>query len=70
MAPKSIAIQPENGWEGATPNQHVALELSLWTERSVGTRLQHARQGGEYSIPHGSKVYSADGYDAQTRTVY
>ncbi|PFX34623.1 Ankyrin-1 [Stylophora pistillata] len=71
ISPDSIAIERENGWEGATPNHsHVALEWLLWTERNLGTRIQHARNGGEYSIPHGSRVYSVDGYDAQTRTVY
>ncbi|PFX14055.1 hypothetical protein AWC38_SpisGene21823 [Stylophora pistillata] len=71
MAPDSIAIEPENGWEGATPNhQHVALEWLTWTERRLGTRIQHARQGGEYSTPHGSRVYTVDGYDAETRTIY
>ncbi|XP_022798387.1 uncharacterized protein LOC111336543 [Stylophora pistillata] len=71
MSPDSIVIEPENGWEGATPNHsHVASEWLLWTERNLGTRIQHARNGGEYSIPYGSRVYSVDGYDAQTRTVY
>ncbi|PFX12657.1 putative DNA polymerase [Stylophora pistillata] len=33
MAPDSIAIEPENGWEGATPNHsHVALELLMWCQ--------------------------------------
>ncbi|XP_022791504.1 uncharacterized protein LOC111330816 [Stylophora pistillata] len=71
MAPDCNAIEPENGWEGATPNHsHVALEWLTWTERSLGTRIQYARQGGEYSIPHGSRVYTVDGYDAQSRTAY
>lgn len=67
MLPDSIAIETECGWEGATPNHsHVALEWLLWTERELGTRLQHARNGGEHSIPHGPTVYRVDGYDAQT----
>ncbi|XP_022802010.1 uncharacterized protein LOC111339593 [Stylophora pistillata] len=71
MTPESITIEPECGREGATPNHsHVALEWLLWTERNLGTRLQHARNDGEYSIPHDPTVYSVDGYDAQTRTVY
>ncbi|XP_022807948.1 uncharacterized protein LOC111344946 [Stylophora pistillata] len=71
MAPDSIAIEPEKGWEGATPNHsHVSLEWLTWTERSLGTRIQHVRQGGEFSIPHGSRVYTVDGYVAETRTVY
>ncbi|PFX25087.1 hypothetical protein AWC38_SpisGene10309 [Stylophora pistillata] len=71
MAPDSIAIEPENGWEGATPNHsHVSLEWLTWTERRLGTRIQHARQGGEYCIPHGSRVYTVDGYDAEMRTIY
>ncbi|XP_022784609.1 uncharacterized protein LOC111325134 [Stylophora pistillata] len=69
--PESIAIEPVGGWEGATPNHsHVALEWLLWTERNLGTRLEHARNGGEYSIPHGCTVYRVDGYDASSRTVY
>ncbi|XP_022777898.1 uncharacterized protein LOC111319371 [Stylophora pistillata] len=71
MTPDSIAIEPVGGWEGATPNHsHVALEWLLWTERSLGTRIQHARNGGEYSIPHGPTVYRVDGYHASSLTVY
>ncbi|PFX27098.1 hypothetical protein AWC38_SpisGene8231 [Stylophora pistillata] len=71
MAPDYIAIEPENGWEGAAPNHsHVALEWLTWTKRSLGTRIQHARQGGEFSIPHGSRVYTVDGYDRESRTIY
>ena len=71
MAPDSIAIEPENGWEGATPNHsHMALELLMWVERDLGSRIQHARQGGEYSILHGSRIYTVDGYHAETRTIY
>lgn len=71
MVPDSIAIEPECGWEGATPNHsHVALEWLLWTERELGTRLQHARNGGEHSIPHGPTVHRVDGYDAQTCSTY
>ncbi|XP_022808278.1 uncharacterized protein LOC111345269 [Stylophora pistillata] len=71
MIPDSMAIEPDCGWEGARPNHsHVALEWLLCTERDLGTRLQHARHGGEYSIPQGPIVHRVDGYDAQSRTIY
>ena len=66
-----IAVEPSSGWRGARMNHSKAsLEWLMWQEYNTGSRIQHARNGGEYRIPVGPTSYFVDGYDAQTRTVY
>ena len=80
MQPNTIASKPLHGWRCCTNQSRVALEWLHWQENrllkysdirhpsSVGIRLQHVANQGEYLIPNSR--YTVDGYDAQTNTVY
>ena len=47
-----IAVEPSSGWRGARMNHSKAsLEWLMWQEYNTGSRIQHARNGGEYRIP-------------------
>ncbi|KAL9982832.1 hypothetical protein ACROYT_G004941 [Oculina patagonica] len=80
MAPNTIASEPLHGWRMKTNHSKVSLEWLHWKEHcllespddlhheSVGIRIQHAANQGEYRIPNSR--YTVDGYDEETNTVY
>ena len=77
MAPNTIASEPLHGWRLKTNHSKVSLEWLHWQENcllqstdaeSVGIRILHAANHGEYRIP--DSRYTVDGYDSQTNTVY
>ena len=72
MEPKTIAIEPINGWGGAKVNQSkVAMQwLYLKDLELGGNRIKHTRNGGEQVLLlKGGKVH-VDGYDPVTKTVF
>ena len=80
MIPDTIASEPLQGWRMKANQSKVALEWLHWQEHclresldtqhleTIGIRIQHAANQGEYRIPNSR--YSVDGYDAHTNTVY
>ena len=72
MQPKTIAVEPVNGWSGSKVNQSkVALQwLYLEDLKLGGNRINHVRNGGEQVLQvKGGKV-TVDGYDPVTKTVF
>ena len=73
MEPKTIAIEPVNGWGGPRINQSkVALQWLYLEDLKLGgeNRIKHARNGGEQVLlVKGGKVY-VDGFDSVGKTVY
>ena len=72
MQPKTIAVEPVQGWGGLKVNQSkIALQwLYLEDLKLGGNRIKHSRNGGEQVLQiKGSRV-TVDGYDHITKTVY
>ena len=69
MLPNTIAFEPLHGSRMSSNHSKVAVEWLLWQDSQLSaSRLQHARNDGEYRIPNSR--YTVDGYDVQTNTVY
>ena len=72
MQPKTIAVEPVQGWGGLKVNQSkIALQwLYLEDLKLGGNSIKHSRNGGEQVLQiKGSRV-TVDGYDHITKTVY
>ena len=71
MEEDSIALEPCSGWHGARPpNSLKSLEWLLWEERRRGTRIRHARNGGEVALRLAVHTYHVDGYHQESRTCF
>ena len=72
LVPKTIAVEPPQGWRGARINQSwVALQ---WLEYQATlpnvTRIQHVRNGGERRLATDKGPVYVDGFDEANNTVY
>ena len=72
MKPKTIAVEPLQGWNGLRRNQSKIAFQWLYVEdqKLGGSRIKHARNGGEQVLQIKRGKVSVDGFDSDTNTVY
>ena len=73
LEPKTMAVQPPNGWKGAqTVQSFKARRWLSWVNHTLrrnpteGDRVQYVDNGGEVRVA----TFLVDGYDALAQTVY
>ena len=75
----TIAVEPPNGWHGATTNQSLkALQWLIWREHKLSKsnesvqadRIKHSQNGGEVMVFTPAQSFRVDGFDELTNTVY
>ncbi len=77
LSPKTVAVEPPNGWKGSQTNQSFsAYQWLVWlnfklnqshhSETASADRIRHVHNGGEVRV----EGVLVDGYDATTDTVY
>jgi len=65
---ETVDVIPAGGYS-CNNDSKKALMWLVYTEQTGGCRIMHARNGREYRLPELSN-FIADGYCAETRTVY
>ena len=72
MQPKTIAVEPVNGWGGLKVNQSkIGLQWLYYQDKQLGgNRIKHRRNGGEQVLQIKSGRVTVDGYDPITKTMY
>lgn len=65
-----IGVLPLGGYDAHETQSVLALKMLYYLQKKNGRYIQHKLNGGEKKIEAGGKVYSVDGFDAETNTIY